>query len=183
MSKKVFFLDRDGVLNEDRGYIFHTEDWQWRHGVIEGLQKLQQAGFTLVIITNQSGIGRGYYSEDDMKKLHDWVVEELKKSGVTIAAIAYCPHAPEDDCNCRKPKRGMVDQVIEKIGEIDFSQSWVIGDKEKDIELGQTIGAKTVLVRSKYWNEPFDSAPTNSAGRQGKPDLIVDSLLEAAQQI
>lgn len=174
MSKKVFFLDRDGVLNEDRGYVFQQKDWQWRPGVIEGLQKLQREGFGLVIITNQSGIGRGYYSEEDMKKLHAWVVGELEGAGVTLAAIAYCPHAPEENCDCRKPRRGMIDQIEARIGEIDFAHSWVIGDKEKDIELGKAIGAKTALVRSAYWKEGELSY---------QPDLIVDSLLEAAGHV
>lgn len=176
MAKKVIFLDRDGVLNEDHGYIFRVGDWKWRPGAVEGLQKLQAGGFILVIVTNQSGIGRGYYTEEDMQKLHAWVLGELRQAGIEIAMVAWCPHAPEENCDCRKPKRGMVDQIAESLGEIDYAHSWVIGDKEKDVELGKTIGAKTALVKSKYWTEPFDTA-------RGKPDMIVESLLEAAQQI
>lgn len=174
MSKKVFFLDRDGVINADRGYVYRRAEWQWQTGVFEALKKLQEAGFELAIITNQSGIGEGYYTIDDMERLHAWMLEELKKDGITVAAIGYCPHTAQDNCSCRKPKRGMIDQVAERIGEIDFAQSWVIGDKPLDLELGKNIGAKTALVRSKYWKEEELTH---------KPDLIIDSLLEAARQI
>lgn len=174
MSKRVFFLDRDGVINADHGYVYRREEWQWLPHVFEALKKLQEAGFKLAIITNQSGIGEGYYTKEDMERLHVWMLEELKKEGITIAAIGYCPHAARDNCNCRKPKRGMIDQIAEKIGEIDFAQSWVIGDKEKDVELGKTIGAKTALIRSRYWKEEELTH---------KPDLIVGSLLEAVEQV
>lgn len=173
-GKKVFFLDRDGVINADHGYVYRREEWQWLPNVFEALKKLQGAGFELAIITNQSGIGEGYYTKEDMERLHAWMLEELKKEGIAIAAIGYCPHTSRDDCDCRKPKRGMIDQIAAAIGEINYSQSWVIGDKQLDLELGKNIGAKTALVRSKYWKE---KALTH------KPDLIVGSLLEAAEQI
>lgn len=173
--KKVVFLDRDGTINVDSGYVYRIEDWQWAPGAIEGMKLLQAGGFTLTVITNQSAIAIGKYTVDDMHRLHAYMREELSKEGITITAIGFCPHArDQDDCDCRKPKTGMARQIETQIGAIDYGESWTIGDKEMDVLFGKNAGTKTALLRSRYWEE-------GKLGQQ--PDIIVDSLLDAANKI
>ena len=171
---KAAFLDRDGTINVDHGYVFEISKFEFTDRAAEGLKKLQQGGYALAVITNQSGIAAGYYGVAEMEKLHSYMKRQLLKSGVKIDAIAYCPHARAGDCECRKPKIGMIKQVVEKIGEIDFKKSWTIGDKEADVLMGQAAGTKTALVRSQYWQENDLAA---------KPDVIADSLWDAAEKI
>lgn len=167
---KVVFLDRDGTINED-GFIYKIEHWKWLRGAKEAMKKLQAAGYKLAITTNQTGIGEGYYTEKDMHELHDYVKTELEKTGITIAAIAYSLKIGD---NNEKPRVGMATQVEEIIGPIDYTNSWMVGDKEKDAQFGKNIGANTALIRSRHWQE--DKLAT-------KPDIIVDSLSEAADRI
>lgn len=173
--KKVIFLDRDGTINVDSGYVHTIEDWVWAPGAIEGLQLLQGGGFTLTVVTNQSAIAAGKYTEGDMHALHRFMVDELKKQGIEVAAVAFCPHGrDQDDCGCRKPKIGMAKQIEAQIGAIDYANSWTIGDKELDVLFGKNTGTKTALLRSRYWEEGKLSQ---------QPDVIVDSLLDAANKI
>ena len=175
MKKRVIFLDRDGTLNVDHGYVHSQEEWEWVPGAIDACKRLQDAGYTLAVITNQSGIAHGLYTEEDMHALHAFMNEELEKNGVHLAMIAYCPHArSQKDCDCRKPNIGMAKQIEVKIGEIDYANSWTIGDKEADMLFGKTAGTNTALITSKYWGKEELSA---------QPDLVVDSLQEAAEKI
>ncbi len=175
MPSKVIFLDRDGTLNIDRGYVHKIAHWQWIKGALDALEKLQKAGYKLAIITNQSGIGHSLYTEDDMHKLHNFMEEELSVRGIHIDAIAYCPHQrDQDECDCRKPDIGMARQVEEVLGEIDYDNSWTVGDKEADMLFGKMAGTKTAIIRSRYWKEKELT---------DKPDAIVDSLLEATNII
>jgi D-glycero-D-manno-heptose 1,7-bisphosphate phosphatase len=136
---------------------------------------LQDAGYTLAIITNQSGIAHGLYEEKDVKQLHDWVIQQLQAQGVTIAAIAFCPHGRDQaECNCRKPKSGMAEQIEQKVGPIDYANSWTVGDKEMDAGFGRNAGTKTALIRSTYWLEK--NLPE-------QPDMVVDSLYEFARRV
>lgn len=175
MNKKVVFLDRDGTINVDSGFVDTVENWQWTPGALVALNTLQQAGFTLAVITNQSGIGHGLYTVEDMQHLHAFMEAELKKSGVTLAMIAYCPHRRDGTCDCRKPKIGMAKQIEARIGPIDYTSSWTIGDKLVDFGFGKTTGTKTALVRSNYWKEEDFT--------EQRPDLVVDSLADFAQKI
>lgn len=172
--KKVVFLDRDGTINVDRGYVSLVEDWEFEDGVIQALTALQAAGFTLAIVTNQSGIGRGMYEEDAMHKLHAHMNKLLADAGVTIHALAYCPHAPEDNCECRKPQPGMAKIIERQIGAIDYANSWMVGDRPADVGFGKAIGAKTALIKSSYWNENDIKLA---------PDIVVSSLFEAVPEI
>lgn len=130
---KAIFLDRDGTINIDKNYLYKIEDWEFIDGVIEGLQILQSLGFKLIVITNQSGIARGYYTEADAHKIFDFMVEQLKKNGVIIERVYYCPHIGEE-CDCRKPKLGLFYQA-KKDYNIDFSKSYAIGDKIRDLAI------------------------------------------------
>jgi len=175
MPKRVIFLDRDGTLNVDDVCVYEIEKWEWTSGAIDALKILQNAGYKLAVITNQSGIGHGIYTEHDMHVLHEYMNNELEKHGVHLDVIAFCPHARDDKtCDCRKPNTGMVRQVENIISDIDFANSWTIGDKEADVLFGKKIGTKTALIRSKYWGKEDLSA---------QPNLVVESLEEATEKI
>ena len=142
---KAIFLDRDGVINVDHGYVGKVEEFHFIEGIFEALRKLQQKGYKLFIVTNQSGIGRGYYSEADFLKLTEWMLKELQKEGVEIEEVAYCPHHPDDGCGCRKPEPGMIDYLAKKYG-IDLKSSWMIGDKPSDLEAGRRAGVGGTIL-------------------------------------
>lgn len=141
------FLDRDGTLNVDKGYVSHLRDWEWLPHALDGLRKLKNAGFKLVVVTNQSGIARGYYPADDVIKLHDLVNRELNAKGVGIDAFYFCPHHPEysGPCSCRKPKPGLIQKAALEMN-LDLSRSWMIGDKGSDIEAGSAAGIPSILI-------------------------------------
>lgn len=175
MPKKVVFLDRDGTLNVDHGYVNEANMWQWIPGSIEACKKFQDAGYTLAIVTNQSGVAQGLYTLEQMHELHQYMNEEFEKHGVHIEMIAYCPHdRNQDDCDCRKPKVGMAKQIEAKIGEIDYAISWTVGDKEADLLFGKNAGTKTALIRSRYWKD---------GSLSDTPDIVVDSLQQATDTI
>jgi D-glycero-D-manno-heptose 1,7-bisphosphate phosphatase len=175
MSVKVVFLDRDGTLNVDHGYVHTWEQWQLVGGAAEALQTLTNAGFQLAVVSNQSGIARGMFSRDDVDRLHRQMLEQLTNLGITVAAVAYCPHGPDDECLCRKPRTELGQQVQATLGEpIDFQASWTIGDKPSDIVFGQSLGTRAILLRSRYWSRDTLSV---------RPDHICDDLREAAEAI
>ena len=143
---KAVFLDRDGVINIDKAYVYKIEDFEFCQGVFEALKHFQNLGYLLIVVTNQSGIGRGYYREEDFQHLTQWMKQELQKCGVAIDAVYYCPHAPEAMCNCRKPKSGMFENAIKAL-DIDVNKSWMIGDKESDIQAAHNVKIPhTVLI-------------------------------------
>lgn len=145
---KAVFLDRDGVLNHERDYLYKVEDFKFIDGVIDALLYLQSKNYTLFIITNQSGIGRGYYSEQDFKNLNKWMLKELLKKKIKISKVSYCPHIYDDKCSCRKPNTGMIDAITNSWN-IDIKNSWLIGDKDSDIQCALNAGIKnTIQVKS-----------------------------------
>ena len=153
-ENKAVFLDRDGVINKDFGYVYKIEDFHMYDEVIPALKKLQDAGFKLIVITNQSGIGRGYYTEEDFKRVNDYMIKKLNENGVNIDKVYYCPHHPNGVipkykvvCNCRKPATGMIEEGIRDFN-INTAKSFLIGDKETDIEAGLKMGLKTALVKT-----------------------------------
>ena len=148
MPIKTIFLDRDGVINKEVGYLHKIKDFKFIDGVFDACLYFQSIGYQLVIVTNQSGIGRGYYDEDAFHIVNNWMLSQFKNQGVSILDVFFCPHGPESNCNCRKPKPGMFNQANDKYG-IDMKNSWMIGDKEADIKAANTAGIQnTVLVKS-----------------------------------
>ena len=132
---KALFLDRDGVINIDNGYVYKKEDFIFNDGIFELCITAQKNKFKIFIVTNQSGIGRGYYSDLDFLSLNTWMINVFKKKGVNIENVYYCPHLPTDNCNCRKPKTEMVDLATQQYN-LDLSRSILIGDNKSDINLG-----------------------------------------------
>lgn len=179
-QRRVAFLDRDGTIIIDKHYLRRPEDVELLPGTVEGLRTFRDAGYVLVVVTDQSGVARGYFTEEDVRAVHARLEELLLGHGIRLAAILYCPHHPHGTvaayalaCDCRKPKPGMARQAEALRGPIDYARSWSIGDKPSDVEFGKNLGTKTALIRSEYWT----SAP------EPPPDLIVNSLMEAAQKI
>ena len=148
MTIKTIFLDRDGVINKEIGYLYKIEDFQFINGVFEACQYFNQLGYQIIIVTNQSGISRGYYSESDFQIITHWMLSEFKINYINILDIFYCPHMPESECNCRKPMPGMLIEAQNKYN-INMEESWMIGDSERDIIAANSAGIKnTILVKS-----------------------------------
>jgi len=163
---KVVFLDRDGVINIEKDYLYKIEDFEFIDGLFSSLQYLQTLGFKFIIITNQSGIGRGYYTLEQYNILTLWMKEQFKQQGIDIVEVYCCPHAPDKNCSCRKPNIGMIEQAS-KILNIDYKNSWLIGDKSSDIQTAINANIKnTIQVRSGH---KFDE-------NNSKADYIVDSM-------
>jgi D-glycero-D-manno-heptose 1,7-bisphosphate phosphatase len=141
IKNKAAFLDRDGVINYDYGYVGKIEDFVFLPGVFEGLQLIQNLGFKIIIITNQSGIGRGYYSLEEYELLIEYMKETLKQNNIHITDIMFCPHRPEQNCFCRKPKPGMILSASNKY-DIDLKKSFLVGDNITDIQAGRNAGVK-----------------------------------------
>ena len=132
--QKALFLDRDGIINIDHGYVSKIENFEFTEGIFDFLHLFIKKGYALFIVTNQSGIGRGYYSQEDFDTLTLWMLSALKKQNIHIESVEHCYHAPEMNCSCRKPATGMVDKIV-KNHDIDLDNSWMIGDKQSDIDL------------------------------------------------
>jgi histidinol-phosphate phosphatase family protein len=139
---KAVFLDRDGTIARDVPYCSRPEDFELLPGATEGIKLLNEHGFKVVVVTNQSGIARGYFTERTLAEIHDKMITQLAEHGAHVDAIYYCPHHPDDNCDCRKPKPRMVFQAARDL-DIDLSQSYVIGDSEMDVELARQAGCKT----------------------------------------
>ncbi len=145
---KAIFLDRDGVINVEKNYLYKIEDFEFIHGVFECLSYLQNLGYKLFIITNQSGINREYYTVEDFNILTSWMLDEFKKHDIIISDVQFCPHTPTQNCDCRKPKTLMIDNIL-KNNEIDLKNSWLIGDKSSDIACAKNANIKnTIQVKS-----------------------------------
>ena len=172
------FLDRDGTINVEKGYLHRIDDWEWVAGAPEAIMHFNQAGFKVVIVSNQAGIARGMYRAEDVDKLHSFVSDELHKIGASIDAFYYCPHHPKHGeelyCTCRKPAPGLLQRAAQDLS-IDLSKSWMIGDKLIDIEAGQAVNAATILVLTGYGAKAAICADPSQ--------LIVENLLSACQYI
>jgi D-glycero-D-manno-heptose 1,7-bisphosphate phosphatase len=170
--QKTIFLDRDGTLNEDVGYLWRLEDLQIFPFVKEALSIFKSKAYRLVVVTNQSGIGRGIYDENAMHAIHKQMQIELDNA---IDAFYFCPHLPEFDCSCRKPRTGMIECAMKEF-EIDISNSWIVGDKKLDIETGRDLGLRSALVSTGYGS-------SHRSLLEFEPDVVAEDLLHAARQI
>ena len=148
MTIKTIFLDRDGIINKDTNYLYKIEEFEFINGIFKTCQYLLSIDYKIIVVTNQSGIARGYYSEKDFQNITQWMLSQFKINGVKILDVLHCPHSPDSNCNCRKPKPGMFIKAKNKHG-IDMEKSWMVGDKEVDIIAANNSGIEnTILVRS-----------------------------------
>ncbi|MEW6658107.1 MAG: D-glycero-beta-D-manno-heptose 1,7-bisphosphate 7-phosphatase [Thermodesulfobacteriota bacterium] len=171
-SGQFVLLDRDGTINKECHYLSDPDQIRLIPGAAEGLRQLMAMGLGLVVITNQSAIGRGYFDEQRLRLIHERLCSLLSARGVILDGIYFCPHTPDDDCSCRKPRPGLIERAARDFG-FDPRQSFVIGDKPCDIELGQRVGATSILVRTGY------GAQVESR-QEIAVDYIVDDLQAAA---
>lgn len=169
------FLDRDGTLNPDPGYIRSPEQYELFPGVAQALAKLKQAGARLVVVTNQSGIARGLLSVDDLDRIHAKLRRLLDAAGASLDGIYWCPHHPDEGCACRKPQPGMIERAVREQG-VDPARAYLIGDQRRDMELAHRVGAKSILVRGAGGGDRTDLGDR-------VPDLVVTNLPEAVEWI
>lgn len=171
--KKAIFLDRDGVLIEDNGYIDNIEDVEVFSFTIEALKKLKD-NYELFIVTNQSGIGRGLITEEGVQRVNDYIIDELKKYDINIKQLYCCPHINEDKCNCKKPNPYFIYEAEKKYN-IDIKNSFVIGDHSSDVEFAVNAGATGIYVLTGHGKKHLDDLKHRN--------LIFDSLKEATEWI
>lgn len=179
MKNKAVFIDRDGTINIDVHYLDDPNKFEMYSGVAEGIKKLKENGFKIIITTNQSGIARGYFTEEQLSKIHERMKKEFQKFNVKLDGIYYCPHHPNDNCDCRKPKIGLFKKAI-KEHNINIKKSYVIGDKILDIAAGKKIGAITILVPEPHTKEEFLSRKNEWSY---SPDYIADNFITAVKWI
>ncbi len=154
---RAVFLDRDGTLNEEVGYIKRPEMLTLISGAAEAVAALCRADWQVFIFTNQSGIGRGLYTETDLAAIHAKLIAEIEAAGGTISGIYFCPHAPDAGCDCRKPLPGLLHRAAREHN-LDLKECVVIGDSERDIAAGQTVGCKTILVLTGHTSQAATAA-------------------------
>jgi D-glycero-D-manno-heptose 1,7-bisphosphate phosphatase len=173
MTIKTIFMDRDGVINEEVRYLYKIENFKFIEGIFDACIYFQNLGYKIIIISNQSGIYRRYFSTNDYKKLTAWMLDQFNQKNISILDVFYCPHGPESECNCRKPMPGMFLEAKVKYN-IDMNKSWMVGDKETDIQAANLAGIdNAILVRSGHLiNE------SNSNAR-----FIIDSIKQSKEVI
>jgi len=176
-KRKAIFLDRDGTLNYDQGYVHKIEDYKLLPGVIEGL-KLLQPSFIFIIITNQSGIGKGLYSWADFSIFHGCLITDLLDNGIKIEKTYVCPHIADDGCNCRKPSTLNIEKCVKEY-KIDLKNSWVIGDHPSDIQLGINAGCRTIYLCTGHGESHYH----NLKERGIDPTYVCRDFYSAAEKI
>jgi len=173
VGNRAVFIDRDGTIAPDVNYCSRPEDFEIFEGTPQAIRLLNTSGFKTVVITNQSGIARGYFTEDSLSRIHRKMINELGKHGAGVDAIYYCPHHPDDGCNCRKPGTGLFQQAVKEHG-IELEKSFMVGDTQTDIDAGRAAGCRTVLVTT---------GPRQGSDITTPADFTANSLLEAVQWI
>jgi len=177
--RPAVFLDRDGTVTEEVGYLNHVSRFRLLAGVGEAIGRLNQASVPVIVVTNQSGVGRGYFPEQLVRDVHERLKMELLKVGARLDAVYYCPHVSADECNCRKPRTGMLEQAAREL-RLDLKSSFVVGDRHSDVELAHRAGARSILVRTGY-GEGELAWHAKDWARQ--PEFVAADLLDAVNWI
>lgn len=179
-KNRAVFLDRDGTINEEVGYLSRLEELKIYDNAAEAIRLLKEKGFLAVVITNQSGVARGFFSEDFIIKVHNKMNEYLTERGASLDALYYCPHHPRygndqyrKECSCRKPQPGLLLKAAEDLN-VDLKRSYMIGDMPRDMDIARKVGAKGVMVRTGYGRNVVATS---------KPHYIAEDLLDAAKWI
>ena len=177
MPSKAAFLDRDGTIIEEKDFIGTPDEIEFVPGSIEAIKMLRSLGYKIVVVSNQSCIGRGILTEKMVAEVNQSFLERLKDQNAPADVLYFCPHHPDDNCDCRKPKTGMIERAVREL-KLDLRDAVVIGDKLADIQLGKNIGATTVLVLTGYGRKVLDELTDSNPDE--KPDFVGEDLLEAA---
>lgn len=186
MKRRAVFIDRDGTISEEIGYVNHPSRFRVFPYAAEAVKLLNDAGWLAILITNQAGVARGYFAEELIDAVHKILADELARGGAQIDALYYCPHHPtvgvppyRQDCDCRKPKPGLIRRAAEEF-DIDLGASWMIGDRYGDIEFAHNAGVRAAFVLSGYGRGEWEYQREN--WRQ-QPDLVAEDLLAAVKEI
>jgi D-glycero-D-manno-heptose 1,7-bisphosphate phosphatase len=186
MKRRAVFIDRDGTISEEVGYVNHPSRFRLFPYSSEAIRMLNDNDWLAIVITNQAGVARGYFSEDVIQKVHDQLVRDLQQQSATVDGIYYCAHHPSVgeppyrvDCDCRKPKTGLIQQAARDF-EIDLAASWMVGDRYSDVELARNAGLRSAFVLSGYGRGEWEYQSRNWEHR---PDLVCENLREAVKSI
>lgn len=186
MSNIAVFLDRDGTLSEEVGYVNHISRFKLYPWTAAAIKRINEAGLKAILITNQAGVARGYFTEDLLLQVHEKLRADLAAEGARLDAIYYCPHHPREgappyraDCDCRKPKPGLLEQAARE-HDIDLSRSFMVGDKYTDMLLARRAGVRGVMVLTGYGRGEYEY---QSGSWESRPDHIAEDLIAAAEWI
>ncbi len=171
-------MDRDGTVSEEVGYMYHAGLYRPFPWTGPAIKRINESGILAILVTNQSGVGRGFFTETTVGEVHDVLVKEVAQHGAHFDALYYCPHAPEAGCECRKPATGMLLRAEREL-DIDLKQSWVIGDRYLDIRMARAAGAKGVLVLTGDGR----TEQTTHKEDEVQPDFVATDLLQAVERI
>jgi len=184
--KRAVFIDRDGTISEEVGYINHPSRFRVFSYAANAVRLLNESGWLAIVVTNQAGVARGYFSEEMIQAVHDQMKRDFGSAGARLDAIYYCAHHPSIgelpyrlDCDCRKPKPGLIRRAAEEF-DIDLAQSWMVGDRYGDIELARNAGVNSAFVLTGYGRGEWEQ---HRAKWKHEPDLVSENLLEAVQTI
>jgi D-glycero-D-manno-heptose 1,7-bisphosphate phosphatase len=177
--RPAVFVDRDGTIAEEVGYLNHASRFRMFPFVAAAIRRLNEAGLSVVVVTNQSGVGRGYFPESLVHLVNEMMKKELAAAGTHIDATYYCPHMSADHCDCRKPRPGMLERAA-KEHSLDLTRSFVVGDRYADIELARNVRARSILVRTGYGEGEL---AWHSAKWPAQPDSVAEDLSKAADWI
>lgn len=183
------FLDRDGTINEEVGYLDSLDKFKVIPGAYEAIRLINESGMKVVVISNQAGVARGFFTEDFVKITHEHLENALRQKGAYIDNFYYCPHHPTEgiesyrkDCNCRKPASGMLLRAAQDLN-IDLTRSYLVGDRFNDMEAGKKIGVRGVLVKTGFGQGLLQDDGPDKATPENKPDFIAEDILEAVRWI
>ncbi|HEX8097659.1 MAG TPA: HAD family hydrolase [Pyrinomonadaceae bacterium] len=186
MKRRAVFIDRDGTISEEVGYVNHVSRYRVFPYSAEAVRLLNESGRLAVLVTNQAGVARGYFAEELINSVHGILREELARGGARLDAIYYCAHHPNVgeppyrvDCDCRKPRPGLIKRAAEEL-DIDLAQSWTVGDRYSDIEVARNAGTRSAFVMSGYGRGEWEY---QRAGWKHRPDLVAEDLLQAVRRI
>jgi D-glycero-D-manno-heptose 1,7-bisphosphate phosphatase len=184
--RPAIFLDRDGTLNHEVGYVNHLSRFRLYPFAVDAIRLVNRSSYLAVLVTNQAGVARGYFPEALVKDVHASLVRSLEAGGARLDGLYYCPHHPTAgsapyrcDCDCRKPRTGLLKRAEAELG-IDLTRSWMVGDRSGDVELAHRAGARAVLVRTGYGRGDLEHHGT---GWKHAPAFVADHVLEAVQHI
>ena len=177
--RRAAFLDRDGTICEEMGYVNHVDRLQIFPFAAAAIRQLNEANVPVIVVTNQSGVARDIFPESLVHQVHKKMIAELTAGGARVDAIYFCPHKTEDACECRKPNPGLLERAAREHA-LDLSASWVVGDRYADLEMGHAAGARGILVMTGYGRGEYELHHTRWAGQ---PDALAENLTEAVRRI
>ena len=186
MKRPAVFIDRDGTISEEVGYVNHPSRYRVFPYAAEAVKLLNEAGWLAVLVTNQAGVARGYFAEDLISEVHAALTGELERGGARLDAVYYCPHHPSvgeppyrQDCDCRKPRPGLVRRAADELN-VDLTRSWMVGDRYGDVEMARNAGLRSAFVLSGYGRGEWEYQRTRWPDQ---PDLVAEDLLAAVREI